>query len=567
MSVDDGDLADLGAGGGFESVLTSTATKGLAAVLPGKALRRTGMALIREPQEAVAHLRRWAMGQAAIAYGVTEVAPALDRRFADPTWTANPLMKRIALSYLLSCETAMSILDDANIDWRTREKMRLFVDNLNAALAPTNTFAGNPAAWKAAVETGGMSLVRGLGQFLGDQARSGSGLPQQVDHSAFEVGKNLATAPGKVVRRTRTFELLQYTPTTDEVDEIPVVLVASPVNKYYLLDLDERTSVIRTELAMGRQVFVASWVNPDERHADLGFDLYVRSITEMLETATQISGTTKAHLLGLCGGGQLALLAAGYLAGAGRESLLASLTLGIAVTDFTSGNSSMAFMERDSARKSVKKAAKKGYITADSTRTSFALIRPIDGIWTNVVNNYLLGMAPPAFNLLYWASDQTNMSLQFAIDTTDLAIDNGLSTPGKVTVLDVGIDLRKITVPTYVLGASTDHICPWHDCYRTLDQIGDNAFFVLGAGGHAAMISKPAGAKRSTYWLNPECPPDPDSWLDAATPHEGSWWEHWNEWITELTPHKVPAPQQLGSAEYPPIDDAPGVYVRKRVVD
>jgi polyhydroxyalkanoate synthase len=305
------------------------------------------------------------------------------------------------------------------------------------------------------IDTGGGSLRAGLANLVHD-LRSPAKLPASVDKSAFTLGKDLASTPGKVVRRSRLYELIEYQPVTQSVDVVPVVMIPSPVNKYYLLDLEPGGSVIRAELERGRRVFVASWVNPDESHADQGFDAYVAGIVEVLETTAEIAGTEAAHLLGLCGGGQLVQLAAAYLAAIGRQHELATLTIGIAVADYERGPATMAFLDRRTAGKAIERATARGYFDAFESARAFAVIRPDEGIWANVVNNYLLGQKPPAMGLLYWAADNTNMTTGFGRDTIETALDNSLIKPGGVSILGVPIDTRQITVDTYVLGGSTD---------------------------------------------------------------------------------------------------------------
>ena len=340
-------------------------------------------------------------------------------------------------------------------------------------------------------------------------------------------------------------------------------MIPSPVNKYYLLDLEPGGSVIRAELERGRRVFVVSWVNPDETHADAGFDAYVAGIVEVLQTAAEIAGTEAAHLLGLCGGGQLVLLAAAYLAAIGRQHELATLTIGIAVTDYARGPATMAFLDRKTAGKAVKRATARGYFDAAESARAFAVIRPGEGIWANVVNDYLLGQKPPAMGLLYWAADNTNMTTRFGRDTIETALGNALTKPGGISILGVPIDSRQITVDSYVLGGSTDHISPWRDCFRTLAMLGETAAFVLARGGHAIVVSRPPGSPRSSYRTGKVTGTDPDEWLANSTENPGSWWDHWNHWIEEHTPGKRPAPPRLGSDSCPPLGDAPGDYVRR----
>jgi polyhydroxyalkanoate synthase len=557
-------LANSRAGAGFEAVLANAAVGGFGGLFPSAELGRLAQAMVRRPKPVARRVVDLAARLGQVGIGVPDQPGARDRRFADRAWAANPALQRLALGYLASCDAATGILEDADVDWRTRERLRLTFDNVTAALAPTNDLLTNPESWKEVIDTGGHSLRAGLGNLLGD-LHSPAKLPTSVDRSAFELGRNLAATAGQVVRKTRIYELIQYQPRADKVDAVPLVVISSPVNKFYLLDLEPEPSVARAELDAGRQVFVASWVNPDASHADVGFDEYVIGIVEMLDTVAAITGSDASHLLGLCGGGVLAFLAAAYLAAIGREGMLASLTVAIAVLDYHRGPSAMAFLDRKGAEKAMRRATEHGFFDARDTARAFALIRPIEGIWNIAVHNYLLGQQPPAMGLLYWAADQTNMATKFGGQMMQAALENSLIRPGGVIVGGVPIDPARITVDTYVLGASTDHISPWRDCYRTVAMVGGDATFVLARGGHAIVIAKGPGSPRASYRTGGIPGSDPDEWLASSVNNTGSWWEHWNDWISKRTPDQKPAPARLGNDAYPPLGDAPGEYVKRLV--
>jgi polyhydroxyalkanoate synthase len=557
-------LANSRAGAGFEAVLANAAVGGFGGLCPSAELVRLAQAMVRRPKPVARRVVDLAARLGQVGIGVPEQPGARDRRFADPAWAGNPVLQRLALGYLASCDAATGILEDADVDWRTRERLRLTFDNVTAALSPTNDLLTNPESWKEVIDTGGHSLRAGLGNLLGD-LHSPAKLPTSVDKSAFELGRNLAATAGQVVRKARIYELIQYQPRADKVDAVPLVVISSPVNKYYLLDLEPGQSVARAELDAGRQVFVASWVNPDASHADVGFDEYVIGIVEMLETVAAITGSDTSHLLGLCGGGVLAFLAAAYLAAIGREGMLASLTVAIAVLDYNRGPSAMAFLDRKGAEKAMRRATEHGFFDARDAARAFALIRPIEGIWNIAVHNYLLGQQPPAMGLLYWAADQTNMATKFGGQMMQAALENSLTRPGGVIVGGVPIDPSQITVDTYVLGASTDHISPWRDCYRTVAMVGGDATFVLARGGHAIVIAKGPGSRRAGYRTGPIPGSDPGEWLASSVEVTGSWWEHWNDWISKRTPDQKPAPTRLGSDAFPPLGDAPGEYVKRLV--
>ena len=556
-------LAYSGAGAGLEAVMANAASAGIGGVLPLPELTRLAWSVVRHPIPVASRIGRLATQLAGIGRGQSAEAPGrLDSRFRDRAWADNSLLNGVALSYLACCDTVEGALDDADVDWRTKERLRLFIDNVLAAAAPTNNPLTNPAFWKELIDTGGGSLRAGVDNLVAD-LRLPTKLPSSVDQSAYRIGETIAATAGKVVRRSRIYELIQYQPRVDEIDEVPVLLVSSPVNKYYLVDLEPEQSVIRAELDRGRSVFVASWVNPDASHADVGFDDYVSSTIEMLEAVSEISGSTNSHLLGLCGGGMLAFLTAAYLAATGQQHILATLTIAIAVLDYDRGPSAMAYLDQKQVDRAVRRAIKHGYFDARESAWSFALIRPIEGIWANAVHNYLLGKPPPAVGLLYWAADQTNLATRFGAQMMEAALENTLTRPGAVSIGGVPIDAGQIAVDTYVLAASTDHISPWQNCYRTVSMVGGDVTFVLAHGGHAIAIARAPGSARASYRTGDISGTDPQTWLSGSVDNQGSWWDHWNAWIERHTPGKRPAPMRLGNDTYPPVGDAPGEYVRR----
>jgi polyhydroxyalkanoate synthase len=558
-------LAYSSAGAGLEAVMANAASAGIGGVLPLPELTRLAWSVVRHPTPIASRIGRLATRLAGIGRGQPAEAPGrLDSRFRDRAWADNSLLNAVALSYLACCDTVEGALDDTDVDWRTRERLRLFIDNVLAAAAPTNNPLTNPAFWKELIDTGGGSLRAGVNNLVAD-LRLPTKLPSSVDQSAYRIGETIAATSGKVVRRNRIYELIQYQPRADEIDDVPVLLVSSPVNKYYLVDLEPELSVIRAELDRGRSVFVVSWVNPDATHADIGLDDYVSSVVEMLETISDIYKSTTSHLLGLCGGGVLAFLTAAYLAAIDQQHILATLTIAIAVLDYDRGPSAMAYLDQKQVDRAVRRAIKRGYFDAREAAWSFALIRPIEGIWANAVHNYLLGKPPPAVGLLYWAADQTNLATRFGAQMMEAALENTLTRPGAVSIGGVPIDAGQITVGTYVLAASTDHISPWQNCYRTVSMVGGDVTFVLAHGGHAIAIARAPGSARASYRTGDISDTDPQTWLTGSVDNKGSWWDHWNAWIERHTPAKRPASVRLGNDTYPPVGDAPGEYVRRVV--
>ena len=560
----DDDVVPGVAGGGFDAVLASSMLH--SARIPAKTAARVAGAILRTPGPAARRLGRGLLRQLAVGLGRDEDdLPKLDRRFADPAWHGNPVLRRLAMSYLAWADAVNDVLTGTPLDWQTRQRATLLLDNLVAAAAPTNVPLVNPASAKQAWDTGGGSLLRGLRQFLHDLQRPPR-LPAFVDSSAYTIGKDLAATPGAVVQRGEVAELIQYAPAAERVDQVPVLMVASPVNKYYLLDLGPGRSVVSALQTAGRQAFITSWINPDERQRDIGLDGYVQALLDMVDAVRDIAGSPRVHLLGLCAGGMISLAAAGYLAATGRPEGLATLSLGAAVADFAHGGLVGALMDEETAVVAGRRASRRGYVAAADTAAGFAWIRPDEGVWMNVVNNYLLGQSPDRSELLFWAADYTNMTARLGEDMLGLQLRNSFANPGALRVLDVPVDLRRLTLDSYLLGASTDHIMPWADCYRTRALLSGTSRFVLATGGHAKVLGVPPGSPRLRYRTGTSDSADPAEWLDTSIEHQGSWWEDWSSWITSHTPEIRPAPARLGSSTYPPLADAPGELVHRRAL-
>lgn len=561
---DDDDAVPGVAGGGFDAVLASAMLH--SARIPATTAARVAGAIVRTPGPAIRQLGRGLVRQLAVGLGRDQDGlPDLDRRFADPAWHGNPVLRRLALSYLVWADAAGDVLTGTPLDGQTRQRATLLLANLIAAAAPTNVPLVNPASAKQAFDTGGASLARGLRQFLHDQQRPPR-LPAFVDSSAYTIGTDLAVTPGAIVQRGEVAELIQYAAAAERVDQVPVLVVASPVNKYYLLDLGPGRSVVAALQEAGRQAFITSWINPDEKQRDIGLDGYVRALLDMLDAVRDITGSPRVHLLGLCAGGMISLAAAAYLAATGRQEDLATFSLGVAIADFAGGGLVGSLMNQDTAVIAVRRASRHGYVAAADTAAGFAWIRPDEGVWMNVVNNYLLGQPPGRSELLYWAADYTNMTARLGADMLGLQLRNSFANPGALRVLDTPVDLRRLTLDNYLLGASTDHIMPWADCYRTRALLGGTTRFVLAAGGHAKVLGVPPGSPRLRYRTGTSDAADPAEWLATSIEHQGSWWEDWSSWIASHTPQTKPAPARLGSPAYPPLADAPGELVHRRAL-
>ncbi|HYT10909.1 MAG TPA: alpha/beta fold hydrolase, partial [Mycobacteriales bacterium] len=495
---------------------------------------------------------------ARVAVGTSTMAPSTkDRRFGDPAWTRNPLLRRAVQAYLAAAGTAGQLVEDAHLDWRDDQRMRLLVENLVEAAAPSNVPLVNPASAKAAIDSAGLNLVRGGLTFLRDMVAPPR-IPEMVDRSPFEVGRTIAVTPGAVVLRTEVLELIQYRPQTGRVREVPLVIVPPTINKYYALDLAPGRSLIEYLVQSGQQVFVISWRNPDARYADWGLDTYVQSVLDALDAVQGICGTDRSALLGVCSGGIIASVAAAHLAATGQQDRLAAFALLVTVLDNARAGAAAALADRRLAAAATALSRRRGYLDGRSLAEVFAWLRPGDLVWNYWVNNYLLARKPPAFDILFWNGDTTRMAARLHADFVDLAMENHLVTPGVMTVLGVPVDLSRIDVGTYLVAGIADHITPWQNCYRSTQLLGGDSRFVLSTSGHIAALVNPPGNPKASYSVNKENPADPQEWLRTAQTEQGSWWPDALAWLGERCGAEVAAPTELGGAGLPPLIDAPG---------
>jgi polyhydroxyalkanoate synthase len=528
---------------------------------PDVSAARWAAGLARHPRTTLRRLRGLGAEAGRIALGTSQVAAHKgDRRVADVAWTQNPLLHRIMQAYLAGGQTAEQLIRDADLEWRDEQRVGFFLENLIEALSPSNLPLVNPASAKAVIDTAGLSLVRGGTQLVKDMASSPR-IPEMVDRSSFEVGRNIATTPGSVVLRTEVFELIQYAPQADQVYDVPILIVPPTINKFYAIDLATDRSLVEYSARQGRQMFVMSWRNPDGRHANWNFDTYVQSILDALDAVERISGSEQTVLGGICSGGILASIAAAYLATTGQQNRLAAICLAVTVIDTARAGTSAAVTNRRLAAAAKAVSKRKGYLDGRSLAEIFAWLRPGDLVWNYWVNNYLLGKKPPAFDILFWNADTTRMTAGLHADFVDLSIDNLLAHPGALKVLGVPIDLSKIEVDAYVVAGIADHITPWQNCYRTTQLLGGNTRFVLSTSGHIAALVNPPGNPKAGYFLNKHSPADAGEWLKSAETQQGTWWSDVSVWLDERCGSKKPTPAQLGGPGLPPLADAPGTYV------
>ena len=529
-------------------------------LLPGGAGARFAAGLARRPDRLAQRAASLAGELARVGVGRSTLAPAAgDRRFTDPAWTANPLLRRLVQAHLAAAGTAEELVADADLEWRDGERMRLLVENLVQALAPSNLPAASPAFWRALAASGGASVVRGA-RHLATPPR----VPSTVAPDAFEVGVDLAVTPGAVVLRTPMFELLQYRPQTPRVRRVPLLVVPPTINKYYIVDLAPGRSLVEYLVASGRQVFVVSWRNPDARHRDWGADAYGRAILEALEATRRICRVDRALLLGLCSGGILAAMTLAHLAAVGGQDRVAGFGLAVAVLDQARAGTAGAFLDERTARAAVAASTARGYLDGRALAEVFAWLRPGDLIWSYWVNNYLQGRTPSPFDILYWNADTTRMTAALHHDFLRLAVDNALTRPGGAAMGGSPVDLAKLDTDAYVVAGVADHLCPWQSCYRSTQLLGGRSRFVLSSSGHIASMVNPPGNGKASYRTGPDNPPDPADWLDRAVTERGSWWPDYVGWLARRGGGEKARPRRLGAAGLPAMEPAPGTYVLDR---
>ena len=533
-------------------------------LVPGGSGVRLATALARRPHRVARRTTLLAGELARVGFGRSTLAVQTgDRRFTDPAWTSNPLLRRLVQAYLAAGRTAEELLAEADLEWRDAERLRFVVDNLVQALAPSNQPLTSPVFWKALIGSGGGSLVRGARHLASDRATRPR-LPTMVAADAFEVGADLAATPRAVVLRTPVFELLQYRPRTPRVHRVPLLVVPPTINKYYILDLAPGRSLVEYLVDSGQQVFVVSWRNPDARHRDWDADTYGQAILEALEATRRICRVASSALLGLCSGGILAAMVLSHLAATGRQDLVAGFGLAVAVLDQARAGTAGAALDHGTARAAVAAVAARGYLDGRTLAEVFAWLRPGDLIWPYWVNNYLAGRAPPPFDILSWNADTTRLTAALHRDFIRLAVDNLLTRPGEATMLGSPVDLATVDTDAYLVAGAADHLCPWQACYRSTQLLGGPTRFVLSNGGHIASMVNPPGSRNASFRTAPANPPNPADWLGRSTTEGGSWWPDFARWLEQCGGGEKARPQRLGAAGFPPLDAAPGTYVLDR---
>ena len=511
-----------------------------------------------------------ALGESSDPAQPAAAAAALkDRRFASPSWSENRLSHFTAQLYLLNARTLQRMAEQVQGDDKTRARVRFAVQQFVDAASPSNFLALNPEAQRLALDTQGESIARGVQLLMADVQR---GHVSQTDESAFEVGRNVATTEGHVVFENEFFQLLEYKPLTAKVHARPLLMVPPCINKYYILDLQPENSLIRHAVAQGHRTFVVSWRNPDADCVHWTWDDYIGGAAiKAIEVVREIAGTETINTLGFCVGGTILATALAVLAARGQQPA-ASVTFLTTLIDFSSNGVLDLFVDESSVRVREMTLGEQavngpGLLHGQELATTFSFLRPNDLVWNYVVGNYLKGEAPPAFDLLYWNGDATNLpGPMYCWYLRHTYLQNELRIPGRLTVCGESVDLGKIQAPVYLYGSREDHIVPWDAAYRSTQVFKGKKRFVLGASGHIAGVINPPEKKKRSHWIGKgtALPADEREWLQHATEHPGSWWTDWDQWLAGHAGALKAAPRAPGNRTHKAIEPAPGRYVKQR---
>ncbi|AUX70098.1 class II poly(R)-hydroxyalkanoic acid synthase [Porphyrobacter sp. HT-58-2] len=522
-----------------------------------------------DPSRFIRHSTAMAQDMVKIMTGKSELAPdPKDKRFMDPAWQYNPFFRAGAQYYLAVQKGMKNWLEELELDELERNRANFIANIILDGLAPTNTLAGNPTAQKQIINSGGLSLIKGLQNAYNDIVHN-KGMVSQVDKRPFKLGENIATSKGAVVYRDEIMELIQYAPTTEDVYETPQLTIPPQINKMYINDLSPDKSVVKWQVDNGIQTFVISWRNPSKEQGHWGMADYIAACEKALEVVSAITGSKTVNVSAGCSGGQTASVLASKLAATGNP-ILGTLTLMVCVlhpkpTDIEAGS----LVSENGMQLARQRAMKQGVIKADDLARGFAWLRPNDLIWNYVINNYLLGQDPPAFDVLFWNADATNLSSSLMGDFLTLFETLAFTKQGEVEMAGHKVDLSKVTADLFILGGVTDHITPWKATYRSTQLFGSkDVTYVLSQSGHMQAILNPPGNPKAKYFVQAKkgkLPETADEWLQGTEEVKGSWWPLWMEWVQKRSGKKKPAPATLGNDTYQAGDAAPGLYVVEEV--
>jgi len=490
-----------------------------------------------------------------------------DRRFKDDAWHENEVFDFIKQSYLLCARYVQDVVKQAEgLDPQTAQKVDFYARQFVDAMSPSNFLFTNPEVLRRTVETGGENLLRGLNNLLADLERGKGQLRiKMTDMDAFRIGENIAVSPGKVVFQNDLMQLIQYAPSTDKVLRRPLLIIPPWINKFYILDLRPKNSLVRWAVSQGHTVFMVSWVNPDARLAEKGFDDYMtEGVLEALSAIEAATGESDCNVIGYCLGGTLLACALAWMAAHG-DARVKSATFFVTLMDFRESGELNVFIDEEQLKMLEDKMNRRGFLEGSEMGTTFNMLRANDLIWSFVVNNYLLGNDPFPFDLLYWNGDSTRMPARMhSFYLRNMYQENRLVEPGGIALAGTPIDLSNVKVPAYFLSTREDHIAPWRATYRGTHLLRGPNRFVLAASGHIAGVVNPPDGGKYSHWINPELPPEPEAWFAGATEIAGSWWPDWHRWVSALDKRMVKA-RVPGDGKLAPVEDAPGSYVKVQV--
>ena len=485
-----------------------------------------------------------------------------DKRFKDEAWREAPYYDLLKQSYLLGSKQLNDFVEQAQVDEKSKLQLRFYARQFIDAMSPSNFPATNPEVIREAIKSRSGSLIAGMQNFIEDVQK---GRITRVDEAAFEVGGNLAVTPGSVVFENELIQLIEYAPQTPEVERTPLLVVPPCINKFYLLDLGKGNSLVEYAVAQGHRVFLISWRSAVTETQHLTWDDYLKlGPLAAIDVARDTAGVDKVHALGFCVGGTILSCSAGVLA-AKREDKLASITLLTTMLDFSDTGEIGLLIDDASVALREATIGKGGILPGKELAFTFGTLRANDLIWRYVVDSYLKGATPEAFDLLYWDSDSVSLpGPMYCWYTRHTYLENKIKNRGETTQCGVPVDLSAVTAPLYILASREDHIVPWKSAFRSKDIMGTSPRFVLAASGHVAGVINPPAKNKRSHWLNDELECDAPDWLAGAKEPSGSWWPDWDSWIKHRSTGTVPAPEQPGNSKYPVIEAAPGRYVKMK---
>jgi len=500
---------------------------------------------------------------------VTSSTPDIkDKRFSGEAWKSNALYAFNAAAYLLNARFMMAMADAVKASPKVKQKIRFAIQQTIDAMSPSNFLVTNPEAQKKLVETKGESLAKGIALMLADMQK---GRISQTDETAFKVGENVATTEGAVVFENELFQLIQYKPLTKTVFERPLLLVPPCINKFYIMDLQPANSLVRYAVEQGHTVFLVSWVNPDASLKQASWDDYIETgAIKAIEVVRDITGQDQINTLGFCVGGTIVATALSVLLARGDKPA-SSLTLLTTLLDFSDTGVLEVYIDEAQVARREAEIGGGGMMPGRDFTAAFSSLRPNDLVWNYVEQSYLKGVEPPAFDLLYWNADATNLpGPMFCYYLRNMYLENNLREPGKLQVAGQSVDLGRLDLPAFVYGSKEDHIVPWQAAYESLNLINTkkraNSRFVLGASGHIAGVINPAAKNKRSHWVNKATPAGAAEWFETATEKPGSWWTEWAAFLAEQGGKEISAPKRYGNAKHKPVEAAPGRYVKQKAV-